>query len=86
MYEWDEDKRKANVKKHGVDFAAMERFDWTSAVFGAPQVVDNEMRESAIGFIDTDLYMAVYTDRGDATRIITLRRANRKERKAYDEA
>ena len=31
-YEWDEVKRKANIAKHGVDFAAMDAFEWNTAV------------------------------------------------------
>jgi uncharacterized DUF497 family protein len=33
-YEWDEEKRKANVKTHGVDFTAVAAFEWQSAVVG----------------------------------------------------
>jgi len=28
LYEWDEDKRKINIEKHGIDFAATEQFGW----------------------------------------------------------
>lgn len=31
MFEWNETKRKANLKKHGVDFNAVWEFDWKSA-------------------------------------------------------
>jgi uncharacterized DUF497 family protein len=31
MYEWDETKRAENRRKHGVDFAIVEGFDWDKA-------------------------------------------------------
>jgi uncharacterized DUF497 family protein len=32
MYEWDEEKRKANIRKHAVDFTTIESFVWEDAV------------------------------------------------------
>jgi uncharacterized protein len=32
MYEWDETKRKKNLANHGVDFSAIESFDWEQAI------------------------------------------------------
>jgi uncharacterized DUF497 family protein len=32
VYEWDEAKRLANQRKHGVDFSSVEAFDWDQAV------------------------------------------------------
>jgi uncharacterized protein len=29
---WDEPKRKANIERHGLDFADLDRFDWEGAV------------------------------------------------------
>jgi uncharacterized protein len=40
MYEWDEAKRQKNLAKHGVDFPAIESFEWE----GAP--VRQDMRQS----------------------------------------
>ena len=31
-YEWDENKRVANLAKHGVDFIDAEHFDWSLAI------------------------------------------------------
>jgi uncharacterized DUF497 family protein len=42
MYGWDEGKRKANISKHGVDFAAIELFDWEDAVV---QIDDRDYEE-----------------------------------------
>ena len=32
QYEWDEAKRQSNAQKHGIDFAAVEAFDWEAAL------------------------------------------------------
>lgn len=32
MYEWDEAKRRENLRKHGVDFAVVEGFAWEQAI------------------------------------------------------
>jgi uncharacterized protein len=47
-YEWDEAKRKANIAKHGIDFADVALFDWE----GVDDREDyGELREIALGFI-----------------------------------
>ena len=85
MYEWDERKRQMNLVKHRVDFAAMESFDWDSAL----EFMDSrhvEPRWVAIGYIDLQLHTVVYTERDDLVRIISLRRATPREQRHYAEA
>ena len=81
-YEWDEGKRRSNLTKHGVDFAAIETFDWETALVGR---IDRhgEARFVAIGYIEDRLHQVVFTERGAATRIISVRRASLKERRSY---
>lgn len=77
-YEWDENKRRANRVKHGVDFDDIKAFDWESArVKSVPGAVENGW--VAIGFIGGRLHVAVYTIRGERVRIISLRKANARE-------
>ncbi len=81
-YEWDGNKRRINVVKHGVDFAAMEQFEWDTAVVD----FDNnhpEPRWIAKGFIGDVLHLVVYTERGDRIRIVSLRKATTKEMRDY---
>ncbi len=73
-YEWDEGKRLENLRKHGVDFAAIERFDWDSAV-DVPSPRHGERRWVVYGYIEAHLHTAVCTVRGGAIRIISPRRA-----------
>ena len=84
MCEWDEDKRAANLDKHGMDFASAQAFDWGAAVtaeddrhpYGEPRFV-------SIGFIGPRLHVLVWTPRGDRFRVISLRKANAREVKHY---
>lgn len=83
-YEWDEDKRKANIKAHGVDFAAVLEFDWDHATIELDDREDyRELRERATGFIGVRLHVLIFTRREDAVRVISLRKATRKEVRDY---
>jgi hypothetical protein len=84
VYEWDEDKRSANLRKHGVDFALAEGFDWEhSIVFEDTREAYYERRWVAFAPIGDRLFALVFTMRGDVTRVISLREATKKERKLY---
>lgn len=84
-YEWDEQKRRENRDKHGLDFAEEEEsFQWATAV-SEPSPRDGEMRWRAIGYIGARLHTVIYTVRGDNTRIISLRRSGATEVITYDE-
>ena len=82
MYEWDHAKRRSNLSKHGVDFVAIRSFDWDTAVI-AHDDRHAEPRFIATGFIGQRLYVAVFTERGDSVRVISLRRANSREARRY---
>ena len=82
-YEWDEEERASNLDKHGVDFEAMEEFDWEAAdIEASPR--GGEMRYIATGPIGARLHVAVHTRRGERTRIISLRKADRQEVRDYE--
>lgn len=82
QYEWDEAKRQSNRDKHGLDFAAIHRFDWETAIIAHSPRPDED-RWTALGFIDRALCCVVYTQRHGRLRLISLRKASRKERQAY---
>ena len=84
MYEWDEVKRCTNLAKHDVDFGRMEDFEWDTAVID-PETDHDEPRWTAKGLIGPVLYVVVYTERGDNLRIISLRKATRREALRYAE-
>ena len=87
MYEWDEAKRRENLRKHGIDFALVEAFEWESAiVFEDTRERYLEQRWVAFAPIGAKLYALVFSVRGeDVTRVISLREATKRERKRYAE-
>lgn len=84
-YEWDESKRAANLAKHGVDFIEAERFEWGTAIEARDNRFDyGEARWVALGLIDNRLHVLIYTRRQVTIRLISLRRANNREREYYE--
>jgi uncharacterized DUF497 family protein len=84
-YEWDESKRAANLAQHGVDFMAAEDFEWDTAVETIDDRFDyGEERWVALGHIRERVYVLVYTNRTEAIRIISLRKANKRESEFYE--
>jgi len=82
--EFDAAKSAANIRTRGIGF---ERFA-DMELDGAISVEDTrkdygEPRLRVLGFIDGRLYAAVITPRGEKIRVISLRRANRREERAY---
>jgi uncharacterized DUF497 family protein len=83
-YDWNETKRAANIADHRIDFTAIYEFDWDTAVFTIDDREDyGELRESAIGFIGEKLHVVVFTRRGEIIRIISLRKAESRDKKLY---
>ena len=82
-FEWDDAKRQSNLAKHGVDFlAAAALFDGRPVVTGVGRHPD-EPRFLTTGELDGRFYTAVWTWRGDAVRLISIRRARDAEQRAY---
>ena len=86
-FEWDAAKNAANIERHGIDF------DDAIRIFDGPTLekIDvrqdyGEVRVIAFGEVDDRELAVVYTVRGGRRRIISARRAHRRERKAYREA
>lgn len=86
MFEWDEAKNVSNIAKHGIDFADARR------IFTGPIVtrIDDrfeygETRMLSIGTVEGRAFLVVvHTTRGETTRIISARLANRAERLEYE--
>jgi uncharacterized DUF497 family protein len=86
IYEWDEKKRLSNIKKHGFDFAdAYVVFKDEQAIQIADKRKDyGELRIKTIGKYHKEIIVVIiHTGRKKAVRIISFRRANKKEREAY---
>jgi uncharacterized DUF497 family protein len=83
-FEWDPAKSERNRRERGFDFAT------ATLIFDGPvQTTFDERRDYgeeriiAIGEVKGEVIMVVYTDRGQVRRIISARRANRKERETW---
>jgi uncharacterized DUF497 family protein len=84
--EWDDSKNARNRDKHGLDFAEAYNFPWEDAVLAnRSRHSDGENRFAAIGWLYGKLSTLIFTRRGNAVRIISLRRANRQEEKYHEE-
>ena len=84
-FEWDENKNKSNKKKHGIDFIdAKEIFkDENRSNSVDDRVEYGEKRWITVGKMFKAIIVVIYTIR-NATRIISARMANKKERAAYN--
>lgn len=81
---FDPKKDKLNRRKHGVSLAAASAFDWVNAVIWPDlRYAYSELRECALGLIGCQLHHVSFVDRGDARRIISLRKANAKKEDQY---
>jgi hypothetical protein len=88
-FEWDEKKAKRNLQKHGVSFeeASTVFSDPVSRTIPDPLHSEEEDRFVILGESHRfRVLVAVFTERGDNIRIISARRANRRERTDYEEA
>ncbi|MDM8562590.1 BrnT family toxin [Candidatus Marithioploca araucensis] len=85
-FEWDEEKAKANLKKHGVSFdeATTVFIDHFSMTKYDPDHSVDEQRYIDIGSSDEGRVLVVaYTERGTSIRIISCRKATHSERRLY---
>ena len=90
-FDWDTKKALSNFKKHQVSFEqALTAFDDPFALieFDKGHSTAQEKREKLIGEGDPGVLVVVYTVResGSVYRVISARRASRKERSLYEEA
>lgn len=86
-FEWDLVKAELNQHKHGISFEeALKAFDDPWALIAPDlQHSESESRFWLIGEGNSGtLMVVVFTRRGDATRLISARRANRRERRLYE--
>jgi uncharacterized DUF497 family protein len=83
-YTWDETKRQANLKKHGLDFSDAAR------VFDGPMVLIEDLRENyaeqrmiGIGMLECVVVLIVHVESEDEIRIISMRKADSDETDLY---
>jgi len=86
MYEWDDTKREANLRKHGLDFddADLVYENLNKITFPQPGHEETRWLDIALAESNGIVLALVYTIRGYNIRIISFRKASRKERLIYD--
>ena len=85
-FEWDAQKAAENLRKHGIAFSE------AIGIFHDPQRIEREdtrlpygeTRIEVIGLVGVRVLVVIYTPRADRIRIISARKANQRERRAYD--
>jgi uncharacterized DUF497 family protein len=84
IFEWDESKRRSNLRKHGLDFADC------AAVFNGVTVTSaddrygyGEVRFVTLGLLNWRVVCVVHTEADEVLRIISFRRANTCEQAEY---
>ncbi len=73
--EFDPRKSATNLAKHGIDFVDAQRLWEDPDLLEIPARTEDEPRWLIIGCIDAKLWSAVVTSRGDAIRIVSVRRS-----------
>ncbi|MCY3745438.1 MAG: BrnT family toxin [Acidobacteria bacterium] len=82
--EFDGAKRRATIQARGLDMArAAEVFAGPTLTVEDDRQEYGESRFITIGFLDDVMVVLVWTSRGDASRIISMRKANERERRLY---
>ena len=87
-FEWDETKNRANIRKHGLDFADAEEM-FRGALLVRPDTAEDygEQRWVGIGMTRGLVAFVAFAERPQGTiRIISLRKADHEERKQYEKA
>lgn len=87
-FEWDENKAAANLSKHEVSFNEAKTVfeDPLFVIFYDPIHSSEEQRYIIIGQSDRKRVLIVaFTERGNVIRLISARKATRKEREDYEE-
>ena len=82
--EWDEAKRTENLRKHGIDFSGLEIFfEGYTVTVEDDRFHYGEQRFVTFGILEGRVLAVVHTERGDTLRIISARKATRREEQSY---
>lgn len=85
--DWDERKRTRTLQERGMDFASVAEADWDEALTVEDSRTDyGEARFVSLVPIHGRLCVVAWCMRGDTLRVISLRKANSRERKLHGES
>ena len=83
-FEWDEEKRLINLRKHGIDFADV----WRAFENEIYSIIDDrfdygETRFFALGLLSGRIVAISYTETDEVRRIISVRRGNKDDEEKH---
>lgn len=85
--EFDDNKNQLNICERGLSFQSAAEFDFETALIIEDDRRDyGETRYRALGLISGRLHALVFTETVDGIRVISLRKANQREVKRYEQA
>jgi len=83
-FEWDDRKRKSNIKNHGIDFVnAPMIFNSYTLTIEDDRYDYGEERLITFGILEGRIVVVVHTENEDSIRIISIRKATKYEEKEY---
>lgn len=83
-FEWDDAKRKSNIKKHGIDFVDTPMiFAGYTLTMEDDRFDYGEDRFVTLGILEGRIVAVVHTESEDVIRIISIRKATKYEEEAY---
>jgi uncharacterized DUF497 family protein len=84
QFDWDENKRHANIRNHAIDFQdAVTIFDGNIITIEDERFDYDEQRFISLGLMKGNVIVVVYIERGEITRIISARKATKYEQINY---
>lgn len=84
QYQWDENKRLINIRKHRIDFVGCEAiFDGYTVVMEDNRSPYYERRFITIGLLEEHIVVVAHTETENVIEIISIRKAKRHEQKVY---
>lgn len=83
-FDWDEDKRKSNLREHGIDFVGIEQlFDGETVTILDDRFDYGEERFVTFGLLEGRVVAVVHTETDELIRIISVRKATKNEESSY---
>jgi len=85
QFEYDPAIFISNHRKHSIDFEQAQELWLDTSLFILPSRFPHESRFLAVGKIDERLFTAIFTEREDKIRLISVRRAREEEIELYEQ-
>lgn len=83
-YEWEEVKRRSNIRKHGIDFVGIERlFAETTVTILDDRFDYGESRFITLGLLSGRVVVVAHTETNEVIRVISVRKATKNEEASY---